>query len=245
MIAQAEQAASNTAMKAYLPALLACGVLVAHSAAQSPALADTSKALRSTLGKNAAHARDWLDQKDFKSLAQSSGGLLLLTQLLKAKSDDPAWQAAMTNIGAAVADLQAGSRVEDSAKCTAALAALDKSIAAAESLSPAGKPLPAPRGPGIRPLMLTMDGVYADAKIALLSGNVASAKNQALVLSELGQLVSNSRTGEPWATRAAAFQDAATDAATSPETETAKVRQLLRGISQRCDACHEMRTAPR
>jgi len=202
-------------------------------------------ALRGALSKNLAHARDWLDQKDFKSLAQSSGTLQLLADLLKTRSDDAAWQAATAKVASAVGDLQVAARGEDAAKCLVAIETLEKSAAAVESAAPSGKPLPLPRGPGLRPLMLTMGGVYADAKIALIGGNVATAKNQALVLSELGKLVSNSRSGEPWTTRGSAFSEAALAAATSPEIDPQKVRQLLRGISQRCDACHEMRAAAR
>ena len=90
--------------------------------------------------------------------------------------------------------------------------------------------------------MLTMDGVYADAKIALIAGDTAAAKNQARVLAELGKLVSNSRSGEPWTKLAGEFSEAALVAADSTETDVQKFRLVLRGISQRCEACHETRT---
>jgi hypothetical protein len=227
-----------------LGALVVLNLLAGRASAQS-APANLTKALQSALAKNAAHAREWLDQKDFKSLAQSAGSLQLLADLLKSRSDDAAWQAATAQIAAAVGDVQSAARGEDAAKCVAALDALDKSIALVQASSPGGKPLPAPRGPATRSLMLAMGGILGDAKIDLIKGDVAEAKSQALVLSEVGKLVSNSRSGEPWTTRAGAFTDAALAAANAPETDPQKVRQLLRGISQRCDACHEMRGAGR
>jgi len=200
------------------------------------------ESLLAVLGKNIGHARGWLDQADFKSLNQSAGGLQLLAALLKARSDDAAWQSACDKIEASVSEVQSAAKGEDKAKCQAALANLEKSAAAVASLKPSGQPQTQPRAPAIRPLMLVMDGIYADGKIALLSGNIEAAKKQAFVLAELGGLVSNSRTDERWLALAGEFTKAASTAATSSETDPQAVRQLLRGISQRCEACHETRT---
>ncbi|HZN34023.1 MAG TPA: hypothetical protein VFB80_09400 [Pirellulaceae bacterium] len=206
---------------------------------------DLAAALGSTLAKNAGHARQWHAEKDFKSVAQTAGGLSLLAQLMQARSDDAAWQSATKNVAAAIGELQAAARGEDATKCAAALDLLDKSIAAAQALSPAGQPQAPPRSPGVRPLMLAMDGIYADAKVALIAGNVAAAKNQARVLAELGKLVSNSKMGEQWTTMAGGFSQAALTAANSSETDPQRFRSVLRGVSQRCDACHEVRDAGR
>src|SRR5262245_17350063 len=84
--------------------------------------------------------------------------------------------------------------------------------------------------PAIRPLMLTMDAIQADAKIALVTGNVEAAKKQAFVLAELARLVSNSRSTEGWSSLAGDFASAATTAATTTETDPKAVRQLFRGV---------------
>ena len=94
--------------------------------------------------------------------------------------------------------------------------------------------------------MLLMDGIRGDAKIDLLSGNVEDAKKGAYVLSELGRVVSNSGSGgsssrERWPELSAAFIEASLAAARSPATDAAAIRQLMRNVSQRCDACHETR----
>src|SRR5688572_31903490 len=110
--------ASNTAMFTKPVCLLSLWAIaaVAHGAES----ATVPAALHAALAKNVAHARDWLDQKDYKSLAQSAGGLLLLAELTKAKSDDPAWQAALANVVAKTTDLQAAARGEEAARCKAA-----------------------------------------------------------------------------------------------------------------------------
>jgi cytochrome c556 len=198
--------------------------------------------LQAALTKNIGHARNWLEQADYKSLNQSAGGLQLLAALLKARSDDAAWQAAVGKVEAAVAEVQAAAKSDDAGNCRASLGSLEKSAAAMATLKPTGQPLSAPRAPAIRPLMLVMDSIYADAKIALIAGNVASAKKQAFVLAELGGLVSNSRQSDEWLSLAGEFTKAASTAAASAETDPPTVRQLLRGISQRCEACHETRT---
>src|SRR5437773_8434807 len=118
-----------------------------------------SAALHAALAKNVGHAREWLDQKDFKSVAQSAGGLQLLADLLKARSDDAAWQAALGNVVTAASSIQSAARDEDAAKCRTALESLEKAVAAAATLQPTGKPQPLARAPAIRSLMLTMDAM--------------------------------------------------------------------------------------
>jgi hypothetical protein len=197
--------------------------------------------LQAALTKNVGHARDWLDQADYKSLNQSAGGLQLLAALLKAKSDDAAWQTALGKVEVAVSEMQAAAKSENASKCRAALEGLGTAAEAATSLQPAGKPMSAPKAPAVRPLMLIMDSIYADAKIALVTGNAAAAKKQALVLAELGELVSNSRHTDQWRSLSGEFVKAASTAAASAETDPQAVRQLLRGVSQKCEACHETR----
>src|SRR5262245_26182406 len=196
-------------------------------------------ALNAALQKNIAHSREWLDQKDFKSVAQSAGALHLLAELLKARSDDPAWQAATTNLIARANSIQTAARDEDAAKCKSALDSLEKASSANASLKPTGKPQPLERAPAIRPLMLTLDALQGDAKVAVLTGNVEAARRQAFVLAELGKLVSNSRDNDQWSSLAGDFVGAATTAANSTESDSKVVRQQFRAVAERCDACHE------
>jgi hypothetical protein len=200
----------------------------------------TAAALHSALAKNISHAKDKLDEKDMKSLAQTAGGLQILAELLKTRSGDKAWQEITGQVLAAVTDLQTATRSADAAKGSAALAALEKVVSTAATVSPTGKPQEPPKPPSIRLLMPVLDGVYADAKIALLTGNVESAKKQALVLSELGKLVSNSR-GEAFSMLIDDFRKACLAAANTTETNPQDVRQIFRGISQQCEACHKTR----
>jgi hypothetical protein len=228
--------ASNIAMRT--PRLLLCMVLGAVSVLVCVPLR-AADALQAVLHRNTEHAGRWLDEGDYKSLAQSAGGLQLLVTLLKAKSDDPTWQSAYSEVNDKIAALQAAARSEEAAQCKAALAVLQKSLTNANKISPTGKPLPAPKAPALRQLMLAMDGIQADAKVALLSGQATTAKQQAQVLAELAALVSSSRNTEKWSDFSADFSKACEAAAASPETDTKSIRPLFRSIAERCEACHE------
>ncbi len=219
---------------------LLCVALLFPAAAVSAESAEAiAAALNAALQKNIAHSREWLDQKDFKSVVQSAGALHLLADLLKARSDDPAWQAATTNLITVANIIQSAARDEDSAKCKSALDSLEKASSALTSLKPTGTLQPLERAPAIRPLMLTLDALQGDAKVAVLTGNVEAARKQAFVLAELGKLVSNSRNTDQWSSLAGDFVSAATTAANSTASDPKVVRQQFRAVAERCDACHE------
>jgi hypothetical protein len=198
-----------------------------------------SSALELTIARNAIHAREWLEQKDFKSLAQSAGGLQVLAEMLAAQSDDAQWQATAGGVVAATREMQKAAATENMSQCAAALESLDKAIGAAKVVQPSGKAQAVARLPGIRPLMLLMDATLADAKISLIAGQVDTAKNESRVVAELGKLVSNSRTTPEWSSLAGDFCAAANAAANSTQSDAKVVRQLIRGVSERCEACHE------
>ena len=221
--------------KSIWPLVVLVGIVAARGAESSAATA----ALQAALAKNVSHAREWLDQKDYKSVAQSAGGMQLLAELTKAKSSDAAWQAALQNALTKVNDLSSAARDENAAKCQSALDALKSAVGAIAKVQPAGQPQSLPKPPAIRTLMLSMDAVQADAKVAVLTGNVAAAKNQAHVLAELAKLVSNSRTTEQWASLAGEFAAATNAAANSTDSDPKLVRQHFRAIAERCEACHE------
>lgn len=192
-----------------------------------------------SLGRNLLHAREWLDQKDYKSLTQTAGNLQLLAELQKSRSDDKLWQEALGKVLIAAGAVQSAAKQEDDAKCKAALDATENAVAVSIVIRPSGKPLPLAKSPALRPLMLSMDAVFADAKVSLIGGNAEAAKKQARVVAELGKLLTNLRTTPEWSSLATDFSAAALTAADSSENDPKLVRQHLRSISERCDACHE------
>jgi cytochrome c556 len=219
--------------------LLVCACLASLSSRAAEPADPVVAALHVSLAKNLLHAREYIDQKDAKSLGQTAGNLQLLAELLKARSDDSRWQEATGRIIAAVSGVQAAAKTEDMGKCKAAVDALENSLAASATAKPAGKPQSLAKPPAIRPLMLSLDAIFADAKVSLISGNVDAAKKQSLVVAELGKLVSNQRTTPEWTSLAGDFCTAATATANSTENDSKAVRQLIRGMAARCEACHE------
>jgi hypothetical protein len=223
--------------------LLTTAILLAASSCLA-AEPDAMEALHVGLTAKIGHARKWLDEGDFKSLSQSAGGLQLLIEVLRSQSDDAAWQEAISKLSDASKELQTAAVTGDPALCRAKLDALQMATAAAENVAPVGNRLSSPRAT-ILPLMLLIDGVYADAKIAVLTGRAGDAKKHAYVLAELGRVVSNApssgRTAEKWSELSSGFVEEALAAARSPAEDTQAVRQLLRAVSKRCDACHDTR----
>jgi hypothetical protein len=239
------RSAPNIAMRiiVYLACTAICFGLGQAACAADPVAA----ALQASLNKNISHARAWLEGGDFKSLAQSTNGLQLLAELWQARSDDAAWQTASGKVLSAISDLQKAVPGNDVAKCKANLEAVEKAISATAVNSPNGKPKAPARQVAVRPLMLVLDSVYADAKMAALTSKPDEAKKAAYVLSELGRLVSNSQSNsgkgrEKWPELGEAFVEASLAAAQSPAEDAASVKQLLRAVSQRCEACHETRS---
>ena len=89
--------------------------------------------------------------------------------------------------------------------------------------------------------MFLLDSVRADAKIALMTGNGANAKKSAAVLSELGRVVSNARSGDAWTIMADDFSQIARTAARAESDDPTALKPLFRQISESCDSCHDSR----
>jgi hypothetical protein len=196
-------------------------------------------AYRTALVKSAAHAGKLLEQEDYKSLAQAAGSAKLLARLFQGLSGDKLWQDACGRILRAADELQAAARGNGEAASKAALEDLESALAANELSSlPAGTPQPLPASPAVRSLMATLEGVQADAKIALVLGNVEAAKSEAFVLADLGLLLSNSRSGTAWSSLADEFRSATLAAAKTHETDIKLVRPLFRAVAEQCENCH-------
>jgi hypothetical protein len=200
----------------------------------------TSTALCSAFDRQIAHARGWLAAGDFKSLAQSAGGLELLASIESTQSDDHAWREGTASLIATAKAVRSAAEAENATAADGALTNLAAANARMMKLVPSGQPLP-PVKANLRSTMLLMDSIRGEAKIALITGNAENAKNQAYVLSELGRVVSNLRSGDRWATLSEDFTAASLAAARSPAADAAELRPLFKAVSQRCDACHDSR----
>lgn len=205
-------------------------------------LARTRAALHRAVDKNLAYGREWLEGRDFESLAQTAEGLVALAQLLARHGDEKAWQRGATELLQAATALAAAAGKEETAACEAAVAQIGKRNKELAAIAAAGKPA-APRRPTVplRSVMALLDGTYADAKAALTLGKVDEAKDVAAVLVELGGAVATFRDDAKWRELAGGLSDAARAVAESTPRDAKQVREQLRGVSQRCDACHNAR----
>ena len=227
-------------MRIWMAGMLSLATMFVAAPAACAADAAVVPALCASIDHNIAHAQNWLEAGDFKSLAQAAGSLELLAAVVQSQGDDENWREAAGRVSQAAIAVRMAARAEDTAATDTALKTLSAANIALAKLSPTGQPLPPPKA-NLRSMMLLMDGVRGEAKIALIAGNVEKAKNQAYVLSELGRVVSNLRTGERWARLSDEFTAASLAAARSPFIDSQELRPLLKVVSQRCDACHDSR----
>jgi hypothetical protein len=230
------------AMRYVWTLLSLCIFLVSPCAVARASQPDLAVAgLRFALEKHISRSADWLTEGDFKSLGESAGEATVLAELLRARSDDAAWQRAFGEAIAAAKALQATAGSGDAASAMKSLDKLRSAVAASTRLVPTGQPLDLPASPGVRPLMHLASGVQAEAKVALLTGNAADAKKAAAALAELARLMSNSRSADGWAEMSDDLRQACMAAAQSPADDKATLRQLLRDINERCETCHDNR----
>lgn len=196
-------------------------------------------AYRAVLARNLDHARQWLAEGDFKSLAQGAANMQLICDLYVALGDDSGWQTSAQDLRQRIEELTVAAASGDAQRCATAMQRVETALSASGLARPQGSRQSLARPLALRRLMLAMDSVQADAKVAVLTGQAAAAKNQAVVLSELGRLVSNARRDEAFVAQSQAFVQAAEALAGADENDLVAVRQRLRGVAQRCDACHE------
>jgi len=219
---------------------------ISDKVAQSATQRDrTRAALHAAMEKNVSYCRDWLAAGDWKSLRQTAEGLGIVVAVLAAQGDGDDWRKAMRGMTADVDALRSAAEDEDAKRSKQLLDRLEGAGKEAAKLTPkpAKKTAPDKRKPpavdSLRPLMALMDGTHADAKAAVAVGDVDEAKNMALVLSELGRVVSNHRGEAAWRAAADALVRAPAETGNDPASDAKTIRQQLRGVYQRCEACHE------
>jgi hypothetical protein len=228
-------------------ALAATVVAGLAPSAEGPVKAEESAAAAAALvaavDRNVEVAQDWLDSKDYKSVGKAAGGLLVLAEAVRRKSDGKEWLKAADGVKALARSLNAAAQKQDPAQCQKVLgefADVSKALAAASSSVADNPPKRTPRFTGtMRGAMDLMEGTFADAKMAVSLRKPENAKRYAIVLAELADLMSNYRPEPAWKQEMAELESAAAEVGRSPDTEPAAVRALLRGVYQKCDKCHQ------
>lgn len=205
-------------------------------------------ALVAAVDRNAEVAQEWLDSKDFKSVSKAAGGLWVLAESIRRKSDGKEWLKAADGVKTLAKGLDAAAEKQDAAECQKLLGEFteaSKSLAAAASSVAENPPKRSPRFTGsMRGAMDLMEGTFADAKMAVSVRKPENAKREAIVLAELADLLSNYRPEAAWKDEMAELKSAAAEVGRSQETDPAAVRVLLRGVYQKCDKCHQRMNRP-
>ena len=223
--------------------LLAAWSVDSAEPAPSPSRAEQTRiALHAAVEGNLAYCRQWLDEKDYKSLGQTASGIAILADVLRGQGDAKAWQAATGQLRDAAAKLTAEAGRENADACKAAIDGIDRENQSAKKLDEIGRPVKPSRAAGnLRAMMALLEGTYADAKAALAFGEVEKARQTAYVLAELGRRVAGYQSDTRWAADAGAMSAAAVAVALGESADAKMVREQLRGVYLKCEACHDRR----
>jgi hypothetical protein len=197
-------------------------------------------AIRAAFQTNLKITHDWLDQKDFLSTADSVQSLLALAQLWTYQSNQPAWRDQAAALREGFTRLAAAARAKDMAGCQKALQQCDTLLEEmAKGPPPGGRAFEKSFKPAapLRHWMLLMEGAYADAKTAK---SVPELENLAYLIAEGANASQYLRPDAAWRKRAVEVRETALAMAKQAHDEgLGPARQALKGVFQRCEACHQ------
>jgi hypothetical protein len=221
--------------------LLIGRLLSAEDSAGPSTAAKTREALVLAFRTNLGYCGDWLAAKDVKSLSQSVAALMILSEAIGRHTAE----AGSERVGAlrtAINELAAAAKAEDAGRAKRAIDGLPSAIEAVAKVPPAEAPAAVKKtSAGFTPLMHLIDGTFTDAKTALATGDAASAKTYAVVLTELGQVLALDRAGQQWHEQSGDLVSAAQELATSQTDDSKLLREQFHQLYVNCEACHQRR----
>jgi len=221
--------------------LMITGLLAAEDSAKPSGAAKTREALVVAFRTNLGYCGDWLAAKDFKSLSQSVAALTILSEALGRHTAE-AGSEQMGALRTAINELAAAGKAEDAGQAKRAIDGLPSVIGGVAKAPPAEAPAAAQKtSAGFTPLMHLIDGTFTDAKTALATGDAASAKTYAVVLTELGQVLALDRAGRQWHDQSADLVSAAQELAASQSNDSKLLREQFHHLYVNCEACHQRR----
>lgn len=185
--------------------------------------------------------RDWLAEKDYGSAAQTTRGLTTLAHLYGQRFADPAWKKRCDGLVEASNRLAAAAGKKSAPECQTAVEECGKLLDELGKNQPkeAGKTAVKgykPQGT-LKTWMTLLDGAYVDAKS---SANAQELEQRSEVIAAQANALAYLRGDAAWRKYSLAVRDTALQVA-----EQAKANQFddakksLKGIFQRCEACHD------
>ncbi|MEK6236178.1 MAG: hypothetical protein N2C14_15840 [Planctomycetales bacterium] len=197
------------------------------------------EALRETMRDNLGYCEEWLDGQDHESLEETTGALLILTEAMARKNDSSDWKTQTTRLADQVNVLKQAAHDKKSKESRAAAASLRKTVDGLKFPAALAKPVPGTKPGGFKAMMQLLDGVYGEAKRAVLFGETEKVKTNARALAELLPLVKPYRADARWSERADATLAAAEAVIDSKLDDPKKLKAVLLVVGKRCDACHK------
>jgi hypothetical protein len=184
--------------------------------------------------------QDWIKEKDFASAAQANQGLQTLTELAAAFNDHDDWRKTILVLQLWGRQLAVAIQNKNPQTADAAARQYATFLGKLADVPVKAPPRPVPNfkipGAGVKVWMLLMDGAYIDAKTA------SSGKDLDLLVQTIAaeaEAVRLLRTDLKWRQDAQSVIDTALKVAEQARTDHAAARKALRGIYERCEACHD------
>ncbi len=196
--------------------------------------------VHAALRSNLKIVRDWLNDKDFLSAAETAQGLTALAWLYSFQSTEPSWQAKTAALKDACSKLAASAKAKDAGDCEKQSQFCEKLLQDLEQNPPLGSKVVEKR---MKPFgatktwMSLMDGAYTDAKTAKTAKEM---EHMASAIAEEVNVVAHLRDDARWQRAAGEVREIALRvAAEAKGDDLAQARADLKTIYNRCQACHE------
>jgi hypothetical protein len=184
--------------------------------------------------------KNWIDDKDFASAAQTMQGMQTLGELTVLANDHDDWRKRGGELRSAGGDMMAAIKKKDGKRAGEAAGDYGKLLAEMVQVPVKVKgPLAnfkAPAG-STKTWMLLMEGAHVEARSAKTTKEIELF---AQAIAEEANAVAYLKTEPRWRTDAVTVRDSALQAAKQAQgTDLDAAKKALKTVYQRCEACHE------
>jgi hypothetical protein len=199
-----------------------------------------AEAIHTALESNLKIVRDWLNDGDFASAAETAEGLVVLAEVYRYQSGEPRWREQTRALRRSCTKLVAAAKTGDADACAMAAEECARLLRMLAQDPPSGEKVPEvgfkPTG-SMRVLMKLLDGTYADAKGAKTPREL---EHLAYTLAEASNVASYLRSDPRWRDSAFDARAAALRAAAKArEDDLTAAKAELKSVHNRCEACHQ------
>jgi hypothetical protein len=196
-------------------------------------------AIDAAIATNLKIVRDWLNDRDYISAAETAEGVVMLVHVYQYASDRPSWREKTAELLTISQELRAAAKAKDMPACEMALQGIGPRLVDLRQSPPGGnkatdknfKPIGSTKA-----LMKLMDGTYADAKAAKTADEL---EQLAYAIAEGANMAKHLRADSRWQQAAVDTRQTALEVAEKARADLQAARLQLKNVYTRCEACHQ------